>query len=128
MSSRTHAAVAPSRRSAVHRVPDGQLPMRWLSGAVEAAAREAHRTTAPLAHPPSPEPPSIEPAPPAPADPRVLLTIAEVSRALHIGRRQTWEIVWRGELPVVRLGPRTIRVARSILEDYVVGLSRPYSS
>ena len=101
--------------------------MSWLSGAAEAAAHKAHRATAPLADVRRPGPPNIQPEASAPADPRVLLTIAEVSRALHIGRRQTWEMVWRGELPVVRLGPRTIRVARSILEDYVVGLSRPYS-
>jgi excisionase family DNA binding protein len=61
-------------------------------------------------------------------DGHILLTVAEVARTLNIGRRQAWEMIWRGDLPIVRLGPRTVRVARSVLEEYVVVRSRPYGS
>jgi excisionase family DNA binding protein len=65
---------------------------------------------------------------PSEASDKLLLTVAEVARTLQIGRRQAWEMVWRGELPVVRLGPRTIRVARVVLQRYVVERSRPYGT
>lgn len=58
---------------------------------------------------------------------RLLFTVPEAARALHIGRRQAWEMVWRGELPVVRLG-RSVRIARPILERFVVEQSRPYGA
>ena len=63
-----------------------------------------------------------------PPDWQVLLSVTDVARCLHIGRRQAWEMVWRGELPVVRLGPRTVRVARAVLEHFVLDRSRPYGS
>ena len=59
---------------------------------------------------------------------QVLLSVTDVARCLHIGRRQAWEMVWRGELPVVRLGPRTVRVARVVLDQFVLERSRPYGS
>ncbi|MCA1837101.1 MAG: helix-turn-helix domain-containing protein [Actinobacteria bacterium] len=59
---------------------------------------------------------------------RMLLSVPEVARALRIGRRQAWEMVWQDKLPVVRLGPRTIRVCRAELERYVQELSRPYGA
>jgi len=58
----------------------------------------------------------------------MLLTVPETARALHIGRRQAWEMVWRGELPVVRLGPRTLRIAYSVLEQFVFDRSRAYGA
>lgn len=63
-----------------------------------------------------------------PPDWQVLLSVTDVARCLHIGRRQAWEMVWRGELPVVRLGPRTVRVARAVLDQFVLERSRPYGS
>jgi excisionase family DNA binding protein len=58
---------------------------------------------------------------------RLLYTVPEVARCLHIGRRQTWELVWRGELPVVRLG-RSVRIARPVLERFVAERSAPYGA
>ena len=58
---------------------------------------------------------------------RLLLTVPEAAHALHIGRRQAWEMVWRGELPVVRLG-RSVRIARPILERFVADQSLPYGA
>ena len=70
-----------------------------------------------------------KPAPvPEPAGKQILITITEASRTLGIGRRQAFEMVWRGELPVVRLGPRTVRVARAVLDQFVLERSRPYGS
>lgn len=57
---------------------------------------------------------------------QLLLTVDQAARELHIGRRQTWEMVWRGELPVVRLGPRTLRVAYPVLERFVLERSGSY--
>lgn len=58
---------------------------------------------------------------------RLLITVPEAAHVLHIGRRQAWEMVWRGELPVVRLG-RSVRVARPILERFVTERSLPYGA
>jgi len=66
----------------------------------------------------------IDPQPAADGD-RLLLTVPEAARLLHIGRRQAWELVWRGELPVVRLG-RSVSVARPVLERFVAERSAPY--
>ncbi len=60
--------------------------------------------------------------------PHLLMTVTEAARALRIGRRQTWEMVWRNELPVVRLGPRTIRIARPVLEQFMLDRSLPYGA
>jgi excisionase family DNA binding protein len=58
---------------------------------------------------------------------RLLITVPEAAHVLHIGRRQAWELVWRGELTVVRLG-RSVRVARPVLERFVAERSAPYST
>lgn len=58
---------------------------------------------------------------------RLLLTVPEAAHLLHIGRRQAWEMVWRGELPVVRLG-RSVRIARPVLERFVTERSLPYGA
>ena len=67
------------------------------------------------------------PVPPDPNRRQLLLTVDEAARELHIGRRQTWEMVWRGELPVVRLGPRTLRVAYPVLQRFVLERSGTYA-
>jgi len=69
--------------------------------------------------------PDIASAAPAVGPERLLVTVPEAARLLHIGRRQAWEMVWRDELPVVRLG-RSVRVAREVLEQFVLDRSRPY--
>ena len=62
------------------------------------------------------------------ADPRagpLLMTVPEAARVRNIGRRQAWELVWRNQVPVVRLG-RSVRIARTALERFVLDRSRPY--
>lgn len=68
----------------------------------------------------------VDPAEHADGD-RLLITVPEVARLLHIGRRQAWEMIWRGDLPVVRLG-RSVRVARPVLERFVMERSLPYGA
>lgn len=75
------------------------------------------------AHPPNGQP---GPAPAVHGD-RLLITVPEAAHVLHIGRRQAWELVWRGELTVVRLG-RSVRVARPVLERFVAERSAPYGA
>jgi excisionase family DNA binding protein len=40
-----------------------------------------------------------------------LLRVDEVSRLLSLGRTRTWELIWKRELPVVRMG-RSVRISR----------------
>jgi excisionase family DNA binding protein len=49
---------------------------------------------------------------------RLLLTVEEAARQLHIGRTFAWELVRKGELPVVRLG-RCVRVPRQALQEWL---------
>lgn len=49
---------------------------------------------------------------------RLLLTVEEAARQLKIGRTFAWQLVRKGELPVVRLG-RCVRVPRRALEEWV---------
>ena len=49
-----------------------------------------------------------------------LLRAEEVAKALRIGRTKAYEMMARGDLPVVRLG-RCVRVPRKSLEDWVAG-------
>lgn len=49
---------------------------------------------------------------------RLLLTVEEAARQLHIGRTFAWELVRKGELPVVRLG-RCVRVPQRALEAWI---------
>lgn len=57
----------------------------------------------------------------------LLLTVPEAAKILQIGRRQLWEIVWRDEIPIVRLG-RSVRIARAALETFVIERSRLYGA
>jgi excisionase family DNA binding protein len=47
-----------------------------------------------------------------------LLKVPEVASLLQIGRSKVWELVWSGDLPVVRIG-RLVRVPRSRLAQWV---------
>src|SRR5258708_38966896 len=81
-------------------------------------ARDARRSTRPRATAERPSTHDVaspadgraDPVPAADGD-RLLSTVPEVAHVLHLGRRQAWELVWRGELPVVRLGS-AVRGAR----------------
>lgn len=44
----------------------------------------------------------------APAAPQ-LLDLAGCARLLNVRERQVKELVWRGEIPFVRIGPRLLR-------------------
>lgn len=49
---------------------------------------------------------------------RMLLTVEEAAQRLGIGRTLAWQLVRKGELPVVRLG-RCVRVSRRALEEWI---------
>jgi len=48
----------------------------------------------------------------------LLLRAEEVARLLGIGRTKVYELIGRGELPVVRIG-RLVRVPRAELEQWI---------
>jgi excisionase family DNA binding protein len=54
---------------------------------------------------------------------RLLLTVEEAARQLNIGRTFAWQLVRKGELPVVRLG-RCVRVPRRALEEWIARQAR----
>ena len=56
-------------------------------------------------------------------DERLLLTVEEAARQLNIGRTFAWQLVRKGELPVVRLG-RCVRVPRRALEEWIARQAR----
>ena len=49
----------------------------------------------------------------------LLLRVDQVGELLQIGRTHVWEMIWAGELPLVRLG-RSVRIPRDRLERWVV--------
>lgn len=49
----------------------------------------------------------------------LLLRVSDVSRLLGIGRSTAYELIARGELPVIRIG-RLVRVPRPALEKWIV--------
>jgi excisionase family DNA binding protein len=107
-----------ARRQAVVRV--AARPVQRQPRARPTAERSSTHVVATPADGPA------DPQPAADGD-RLLFTVPEAARALHIGRRQAWELVWRGELPVVRLG-RSVRIARPALERFVADRSAPYGA
>jgi excisionase family DNA binding protein len=48
----------------------------------------------------------------------LLLRAEEVARLLSIGRTKVYELIGRGELPVVRIG-RSVRIPRRALEEWI---------
>jgi len=48
----------------------------------------------------------------------LLLRTEEVARLLSIGRTKVYELIGRGELPVVRIG-RSVRIPRRALEEWI---------
>ena len=53
-----------------------------------------------------------------------LLTIRDTGRIMSIGRTKVYELINRGELPVVRIG-RSVRIRSADLEAFIEGLSGP---
>jgi len=47
------------------------------------------------------------------------LTIAETAEILHVSKQKVYAIVKTGELKVIKLGPRSNRIAKSSLEEYI---------
>jgi excisionase family DNA binding protein len=48
-----------------------------------------------------------------------LMTYVDAADYLQVGRSTLYDLVGRGELPVVRLSPRCIRFRRQDLEEFV---------
>jgi excisionase family DNA binding protein len=46
-----------------------------------------------------------------------VLSVEELATRWRVNRKSIYEAIARGELPVVRIGPRIIRVARSVVES-----------
>lgn len=57
-------------------------------------------------------------------DVRMVLTVEEVRRELGISRWMIYELIRRGELPVVHIG-RLVRVPRAALEDWIASNTSP---
>jgi excisionase family DNA binding protein len=55
-----------------------------------------------------------------------LLKVEEAAKFLALGRSKTYELIARGELPVVRIG-RSVRVPRSALQAWIEAKSEPSS-
>ena len=57
-----------------------------------------------------------------------LLRVEEAAKVLGVGRTKVYELIGRGEMPVVRIG-RCVRIPRRALDqwirDQVLGLERP---
>lgn len=57
-----------------------------------------------------------------------LLRVEEAAKVLGVGRTKVYELIGRGEMPVVRIG-RCVRIPRQTLDqwirDQVLGLERP---
>jgi excisionase family DNA binding protein len=47
-----------------------------------------------------------------------LLRVEEASRLLGLGRTRTWELIWKGDLLVVRMG-RSVRIPRKELRRWI---------
>ena len=48
-----------------------------------------------------------------------LLTVEEAADWLAISKPTLWRMIRRGEIPVVKIGKRTIRIKLSDIEDYI---------
>ena len=53
-----------------------------------------------------------------------VLTVEELSQVLHIGRRQTYELLRRGDVYSVAIG-RSRRIPRSAVERFLAGADEP---
>ncbi len=63
-----------------------------------------------------PNPSRTNPTPPHAESDRLVFTVAEAGELLGISRAFAYELVARGELPVIRLGRRRLIPKRALLE------------
>lgn len=47
------------------------------------------------------------------------LTIAEVAEILHVSKQKVSAIIRSGELKIIKIGPRSRRIAKSSLEEFI---------
>ena len=47
------------------------------------------------------------------------LTISEIAEILNISKQMVYAIIRSGELTAIKLGPRSVRIARSEFERYL---------
>ncbi len=60
-----------------------------------------------------------------PIDPEpILYDVATAAKVLSLGKDAVYELVASGELPSIRLGERTIRIPRALLEKWVAARSQ----
>jgi excisionase family DNA binding protein len=52
------------------------------------------------------------------------LTVPEVAEELRIPRSRAYELVASGDLPAVRIGERSIRINRGVLETFLLETRR----
>ena len=50
---------------------------------------------------------------------QLLLTVTQAGALLGFGRSTVYELIKEGQIPVVRLGPRRVRVPRRELERWI---------
>lgn len=51
-----------------------------------------------------------------------LLPVSAVEERLHVSRSKAYELILAGAIESVRLGPRSIRVVSTALDNYIAGL------
>lgn len=51
--------------------------------------------------------------------PKLLLKPSEVAQRLGIGKTKVYDLIGRGELPALRLGPRCARISASALDAWI---------
>ena len=47
------------------------------------------------------------------------LTIAEVAEILHVSKQKVSAIIRSGELKIIKIGPRSRRIAKASLEEFI---------
>jgi excisionase family DNA binding protein len=52
-------------------------------------------------------------------EPDELLSLERVAAALAVSRAQVGRLIRRGDLRIIRIGPRTVRVARAELDRFI---------
>ena len=55
---------------------------------------------------------------------RLLLTCSEAARLLSMGRTKVYAMAASGELPIVRIGRRAVRIPASGLEEWITQNTR----
>lgn len=58
---------------------------------------------------------------PRPLTEKVMLTVAEAAVLLSMSTPKCYELVARGVIPCVKLGPRCTRISRTALDEWAKG-------